>query len=77
MTRPVAAAQPERILVDSWTVKTVNASRTIEIYTDAVFTMSVSEDRTQVTAMPFTNGEELQRLISVLQSAAAYPGKRA
>jgi hypothetical protein len=77
MTRPVTAAQLEPILVDSWTVKSVKASRTIGIYTDAVFTMSVSEDRTQVTAMPFTNGEELQRLISALQSAAAYPGKRA
>jgi hypothetical protein len=39
--------------------------------------MLVSEDRSQVTVMPFANGEELQRLITALQSASAYTGKRA
>jgi hypothetical protein len=65
----------ERILVDSWTVETQNASRTIEIYTDAAVALLVRKDRAQVTVMPFANGEELQRFITALQSAAASPGK--
>jgi hypothetical protein len=67
----------ERVLVDSWTVETASGSLTTEIYTDGQVTMLVRETPTEVTVMRFAHGEELQRLITALQSAAAYPGKRA
>jgi len=63
--------------MDSWTVETSSGSLTTEIYTDGGFTMLVRESQTEVTVMPFAHGEELQRLITALQSAAVYPGKRA
>jgi hypothetical protein len=66
----------ERVLVDSWTVETASGSLATDIYTDGGFTMLVRESRTEVTVMPFAHGEELQRLITALQSAAAYTGKR-
>jgi hypothetical protein len=70
----------ERVLVDSWAVETASGSQTTEIYSDAKFTLLVREvvkegGSSKVMVVPFTNGEELQRLITAL--AAAYTGKRA
>jgi hypothetical protein len=67
----------ERVLVDSWTVESSSTSWSTEIYTDGQVTMLVRETPTEVTVMRFEHGEELQRLITALQSAAAYPGKKA
>jgi hypothetical protein len=72
----------ERVLVDSWTVETASRSQTTEVYPDAKFTLLVRDvvkddgDR-QVSVVPFTHGEDLQRHIAAQQAAAAYPGKRA
>jgi hypothetical protein len=74
-------ANPERILIDSWTLETESGSRSTEVYSDGKSTLVirefVKEGRSQVTAIPFAHGEDLQRLITALQSAGAYTGKRA
>ncbi|HST12429.1 MAG TPA: hypothetical protein VLL05_18790 [Terriglobales bacterium] len=67
--------------MDSWTVETARGSQTTEVYSDAKFTLLVREvvkedGSSKVTVVPFTNGEELRRLISALQSAAAAEANR-
>jgi hypothetical protein len=37
----------------------------------------MKDGRSKVTVVPFERGEELQRLITALQSAQAYTGRRA
>ena len=62
--------------MDSWTVETASGSQTTEVYSNAKFTLLVREfvkedGSSKVTVVPFTNGEELRRLIGALQFAAS------